>query len=76
MTGSGGTVGAVVTQFLLFSGDRFPRQTSISLMGVMTIVCALSVTFLYFPRRGGMLCGPSGSINSASEEKEDYHLLE
>ncbi|KAI3520748.1 hypothetical protein L1887_10198 [Cichorium endivia] len=60
MTGSGGTVGAVVTQLLLFSGEtKFSTQTGISLMGVMMIVSTLSVTTIYFPQWGGMFCGPS-----------------
>ncbi|EOA19393.1 hypothetical protein CARUB_v10000843mg [Capsella rubella] len=61
ITGSGGTVGAVVTQFLLFSGDGVRKQRSISLMGLMTFVFSLSVTSIYFPRWGGMCCGPSPS---------------
>ncbi|OMO69427.1 Major facilitator superfamily [Corchorus olitorius] len=56
MTGSGGTLGAVVTQMLLFSGDKFSTQTSISLMGLMMILCTLSVSLIYFPRSGGMFC--------------------
>ncbi|CAH8271088.1 unnamed protein product [Arabidopsis lyrata] len=59
ITGSGGTVGAVVTQFLLFSGDGVRKQKSISLMGLMTFVFSLSVTSIYFPQWGGMCCGPS-----------------
>ncbi|CAN8256314.1 unnamed protein product [Cochlearia groenlandica] len=59
MTGSGGTVGAVVTQLLLFSGENVNKQRSISFMGLMTFVVSLSVTFIYFPRWGGVFCGPS-----------------
>lgn len=66
MTGSGGTVGAVVTQVLLFSGDNVRKQRSISLMGLMTFVASLSVTLIYFPRWGGIFCGPSSS--SASDD--------
>ncbi|XP_050223970.1 high affinity nitrate transporter 2.7 [Mercurialis annua] len=75
MTGSGGTVGAVVTQLLLFSGSRFSKQTSISLMGVMMILCTLPVTLIYFPQSGGMFCGPSAYTISAVEDDGDYHLL-
>ncbi|KAJ9135342.1 hypothetical protein P3X46_032536 [Hevea brasiliensis] len=75
MTGSGGTVGAAVTQLLLFSGSRFSKQTSISLMGLMIIIFTLPVTFIYFPQSGSMFCGPSSNINSAGEDAEDYHLL-
>lgn len=73
MTGSGGTVGAVLTQLLLFSGSKFSKQTSISLMGLMMIVCTLPVSLLYFPQSGGMFCGPSFDPNEAGEH---YHLLE
>ncbi|KAM7266887.1 hypothetical protein ACFE04_009053 [Oxalis oulophora] len=65
ITGSGGPVAAVVTQMLLFSGSGLSTQTSISLMGLMTIVSALFVTFIYFPQWGGMLCGPSPCEDSA-----------
>lgn len=69
MTGSGGTVGAVVTQFLLFSGStKFSTQTGISLMGVMIIVSTLSLTTIYFPQSGGMFCGPSSN-------HQNYQLL-
>ncbi|KAK9061708.1 hypothetical protein SSX86_018891 [Deinandra increscens subsp. villosa] len=65
MTGCGGTVGAVVTQLLLFSGStKIPTQTGISLMGVMTIISTLSLTTIYFPQWGGMLCGPSSHHQS------------
>ncbi|KAJ6775750.1 HIGH-AFFINITY NITRATE TRANSPORTER 2.3 [Salix koriyanagi] len=74
MTGSGGTIGAVVTQMLLFSGSRFSLQTSISLMGLMMIVCTLPVTFIFFPQWGGMFFSPSCNANSSAPE--DYHLLE
>ncbi|KAF8390459.1 hypothetical protein HHK36_024985 [Tetracentron sinense] len=73
MTGSGGTVGAVVTQLLLFSGSTFSRETGISLMGLMMLVSTLSITFIYFPQWGGMFCGPS--VDS-SDEGEDYHLIQ
>ncbi|KAL8097744.1 high affinity nitrate transporter 2.7 [Apium graveolens] len=60
MTGSGGTVGAVVTQLLLFSGsNKFPTQTGISLMGLLMIFSTLPITLIYFPQWGGMFCGPS-----------------
>ncbi|XP_026413304.1 high affinity nitrate transporter 2.5-like isoform X1 [Papaver somniferum] len=71
MTGSGGTIGAVVTQLLLFSGfTPFSKETGISVMGLMIIICTLPVTLLYFPQSGGMFCGPS-MVNS----QEDYCSL-
>lgn len=73
LTGSGGTLGAVVTQMLLFSGDKFSTQTSISLMGLMMIVCTLPVSLIYFPQWGGMFCGPYSFHESSADE--DYHLL-
>ncbi|GAV67940.1 MFS_1 domain-containing protein [Cephalotus follicularis] len=72
MTGSGGTVGAVVNQFLLFSGTEYSKQTSISLMGLMMIVATLPVTFIYFPQWGGMFCAPT---SLCATSPEDYHLL-
>ncbi|KAK9221442.1 hypothetical protein WN944_009868 [Citrus x changshan-huyou] len=74
MTGSGGTVGAVVTQMLLFSGSKFSKQTSISLMGLMMIVCTLPVSLIYFPQWGGMFCGPSFDPNEPADEH--YRLLQ
>lgn len=69
MTGSGGTVGAVVTQLLLFSGStKFSTETGISLMGVMMIVSTLTVTTIYFPQWGGMFCAPSSDHHA-------YHPL-
>ncbi|KAL6587459.1 hypothetical protein OROMI_000437 [Orobanche minor] len=61
MTGCGGTLGAVVTQLLLFSGsnNNMSTQTSISIMGIMMVFCTLPLTLLYFPGSGGMFCGPS-----------------
>ncbi|KAL3526079.1 hypothetical protein ACH5RR_014451 [Cinchona calisaya] len=74
MTGSGGTIGAVVTQLLLFSGSKnFSTQASISLMGLMMLVCTLPVTLIYFPTWGGMFCGPSTEPESMDE---NYHLLQ
>ena len=73
MTGSGGTIGAVVTQMLLFSGDNFSKQTSISLMGIMMIVFTLPATLMYFPQWGGMFCGPSSNPDLGDE---NYRLVE
>ncbi|XVF60249.1 hypothetical protein PTKIN_Ptkin08bG0029700 [Pterospermum kingtungense] len=73
MTGSGGTLGAVVTQTLLFSGSKFSTQTSISLMGLMMIVCTLPVSLIYFPQWGGMFCRPYSLDESSADE--DYRLL-
>ncbi|KAG2710429.1 hypothetical protein I3760_04G026500 [Carya illinoinensis] len=86
MTGSGGTVGAVVTQLMLFSGSKFSKQTGISLTGVMMLVCTLPITLIYFPQWGGMFCGPAAShhqhhllilpMKPNIAEDDHYHLLE
>lgn len=81
ITGSGGTVGAVITQLLLFSGSKFSKQTGISLMGIMMIVCTLPVSLIYFPQWGGMFCGPSyGSDDHLNgpenDETNHYRLLQ
>ncbi|XP_052195347.1 high affinity nitrate transporter 2.7 [Diospyros lotus] len=76
MTGSGGTIGAVATQLLLFSGSsKLSTETSISLMGVLMIVCTLSVALIYFPKWGGMFCGPSVGRYSSGEEEQDHSAL-
>ncbi|PSS33387.1 High affinity nitrate transporter 2.5 like [Actinidia chinensis var. chinensis] len=75
MTGSGGAMGAVVAQLLLFSGsNKFSTQTGISLMGLLMIVCTIPVGFIYFPKWGGMFCGPSNEPSSM--DQDDYSLLE
>lgn len=72
MTGAGGTLGAVGTQLLLFSGSRsMSTERSISLMGLMMIVCTLPVSLIYFTPWGGMFCGPAKEQEYASY----YHLL-
>ncbi|XP_057721496.1 high affinity nitrate transporter 2.7 [Arachis stenosperma] len=73
MTGSGGTIGAVVTQMVLFSSGNLSKQTSISVMGLFIIFCTLPVTSIYFSRWGGMFCGPTSCHDSI---QENYSLLE
>lgn len=73
LTGSGGALGGVVIQLLFFSGTKYSKETGISLMGVMVLVCTLPVSLIYFPQWGGMFCGPSTSEDDDPEE--DYHLL-
>ncbi|KAL3813808.1 hypothetical protein ACJIZ3_015076 [Penstemon smallii] len=76
MTGSGGTIGAVITQLLLFSGSSgnyMSTQTSISLMGILMVFCTLPLTLLYFPHSGGMFCRP----NYPPTHQQHYdHLLQ
>lgn len=81
ITGSGGTVGAVITQLLLFSGSKFSKQTGISLMGIMMIVCTLPISLIYFPQSGGMFCGPSYGFDDRLKgpetgETNHYRLLQ
>ncbi|CAI9780622.1 unnamed protein product [Fraxinus pennsylvanica] len=73
MTGSGGTLGAVVTQLLLFSGggSKISTEKGISIMGLMMLICSTSLTLIYFPKYGGMFCGPSKQNHDPSH----YHLL-
>ncbi|KAL6007136.1 hypothetical protein ACLOJK_032632 [Asimina triloba] len=73
MTGSGGTVGALVTQLLLFSGTKYTKETAISLMGVMMLASTVPITFIYFRQWGGMFCGPSIDVDANGE---DYTMLE
>ncbi|XP_064990863.1 high affinity nitrate transporter 2.5-like [Musa acuminata AAA Group] len=73
LTGSGGALGGVVIQLLFFSGTKYSKETGISLMGVMVLVCTLPVSLIYFPQWGGMFCGSSTSEDDDPEE--DYHLL-
>ncbi|KAL6139580.1 hypothetical protein ACLB2K_057884 [Fragaria x ananassa] len=75
ITGSGGTMGAVITQLLLFSGSKYSKQTGISLMGIMMVVCTLPLSLIYFPQWGGMLCGPSYK-RDLDPEADHYRLLE
>lgn len=73
MTGGGGNVGAVLTQVIFFRGSRYSKETGITLMGVMIIVCSLPICLIHFPQWGGMFCGPSAKANAT---EEDYYLSE
>ncbi|KAA0034296.1 hypothetical protein IC582_023189 [Cucumis melo] len=72
MTGGGGNVGSVLTQLIFFRGNRYTKETGITLMGVMIIACTLPIVLIYFPQWGSMLLGPSSKIAS----EEDYYLSE
>ncbi|KAJ4762253.1 High-affinity nitrate transporter 2.2 [Rhynchospora pubera] len=59
MTASGGVMGGIVTQLLFFSGSfGFSRETGISLMGLMILICTLPLMLIYSPQFGGMFCAP------------------
>ncbi|KAL2552485.1 High affinity nitrate transporter 2.7 [Forsythia ovata] len=79
MTGSGGTVGAVVTQVLLFSGsdNKISTEKGISIMGLMMLFCTLLLTLIYLPKSGGgMFCGSSKESDDDDPiNVQDYHLL-
>lgn len=81
MTGSGGTIGAVVTELVLFSGwsinSNMSTQTSISLMGVMMLLSTIPLALLYFPQSGGMFCGPSTTTShlNPTQQEDSYDLL-
>ncbi|CAM8876711.1 unnamed protein product [Rhodiola kirilowii] len=73
MTGGGGNVGAVLTQFIFFRGTKYTKEEGIMYMGVMMIICTFPLCFIYFPQWGGMFCGPSKKANST---EEDYYVSE
>ncbi|XP_054812912.1 high affinity nitrate transporter 2.5-like [Prosopis cineraria] len=72
MTGGGGSVGAVITQLIFFRGSKYSKETGITLMGLMIIICTLPICLIYFPQWGGMFCDPS----SEKVAEEDYYLSE
>lgn len=72
MTGGGGNVGAVLTQLIFFKGSKYSKETGITLMGIMIIICTLPICLMYFPQWGGMFCGPSNK----NFTEEDYYLSE
>ncbi|KAG9449822.1 hypothetical protein H6P81_009787 [Aristolochia fimbriata] len=73
MTGSGGTLGGVIIQLLFFSGTRFSKETGISLMGIMIVICTVPVSLIYFPQWGGMFCDPPTDFKATDEDY--YNLL-
>ncbi|XP_074295225.1 high affinity nitrate transporter 2.7 [Silene latifolia] len=73
MTGSGGTVGAVVTQLVFFSNTaKLSTHTALYLMGLTMLISTCSVTLLYSPQWGGMFCAPS----PPTFDDEEYNLLD
>ncbi|XP_077244222.1 high affinity nitrate transporter 2.5-like [Tasmannia lanceolata] len=73
MTGGGGNVGAILTQLIFFRGSRYSKETGLTFMGVMILVCTLPIWLIYFPQWGGMLYGPSSKENAT---EENYYLSE
>lgn len=74
LTGSGGAFGSVMMQLLFFWGSQYSKDTGISLMGIMALVCTLPVALVYFPQWGGMFCGPDEDSVDDSDD-EGYQLL-
>ena len=83
MTASGGAVGAIVTNRLFFSSSRYTVEEAISFTGLTSLLCTLPVVLIYFPRSGGMLCGPSETDivghdrhgDDDANKDDDYMLL-
>ncbi|KAF7101828.1 hypothetical protein CFC21_104422 [Triticum aestivum] len=71
MTASGGAVGAIVTNRLFFSSSRYTVEEAISFTGLTSLLCTLPVALIYFPRLGGMLCGPSESATVDHDGHDD-----
>uniref|UniRef100_A0A0D9V1V6 Major facilitator superfamily (MFS) profile domain-containing protein n=1 Tax=Leersia perrieri TaxID=77586 RepID=A0A0D9V1V6_9ORYZ len=81
MTASGGALGAIVTNRLFFSGSRYTVEEAISCTGITSLICTLPVALIYFPRQGGMFCGPSATVDDDDNDdgdvgaNDDYMLL-
>jgi NNP family nitrate/nitrite transporter-like MFS transporter len=69
-TGAGGNVGAVVTQSLFFTSERYHTEEGLVYMGIMILCVTTLVGGLYFPQWGGMFCPPS------QVSEEDYYASE
>ncbi|KAL8161614.1 hypothetical protein V2J09_013103 [Rumex salicifolius] len=71
MTGAGGNVGAVLTQYLFFTGSKYTTEQGIIYMGIMMIACSVPIAFIHFRQWGGMFFGPKKGYT-----EEDYYLGE
>uniref|UniRef100_A0A0D9V4N8 Major facilitator superfamily (MFS) profile domain-containing protein n=1 Tax=Leersia perrieri TaxID=77586 RepID=A0A0D9V4N8_9ORYZ len=71
MTGGGGNVGAVLTQYIFFHGTKYKTETGIKYMGLMIIACTLPIVLIYFPQWGGMFVGPRKGATA-----EEYYSRE
>ncbi|KAL8161533.1 hypothetical protein V2J09_013022 [Rumex salicifolius] len=71
MTGAGGNIGAVLTQYIFFTGSKYPTEKGIVYMGIMMIACTIPICFIHFKQWGGMILGPTEGYT-----EEDYYLAE
>ncbi|KAH7297097.1 hypothetical protein KP509_26G053300 [Ceratopteris richardii] len=67
IAGAGGNAGAMVIQLLFFSSPNISINRGLISTGILSICCTVVASTLYFPQWGGMLCGPSKSIDATEE---------